>query len=317
MRVFPRGAAIRDAVLVWAALPFAAGAQATPAHDPVIDVHLHVYASDPRWTARLANPITGTPMTATDEESHRRAVMAQLHRYNVVAAVASGPWATVAPVLQRLAAISSVRFVPGAGFDGPADVTTDWIRAEHRAGRLAVIGEIAPPFAGYSAGDSVYEPFFALAEELDVPIAVHVGTAAGGATYNGSPKYRMELNRPLRLEDMLARHPRARVQMMHGGWPFADETVALMRLHPQVYADLGVIAWTQSRAEFHAYLRRLVDAGFGKRIMFGSDEMVWPETIGLAIDAVDAATFLSREEKRDIFCRNAARFLKLAPSPCD
>jgi len=51
--------------------------------------------------------------------------------------------------------------------------------------------------------------------------------------------------------------------------------------------------------------------------MFGSDAMVWPEAIGMAVEAVDAAPFLTREHKRDIFCRNAARFLKLSPSPCD
>ena len=286
-------------------------------HGPVIDVHLHGYASDPRWQARVPNPITGAPMTATTEDSHRRAIMEQMRRYNVVAAVVSSAHATATPVLQRYTSISSLRFLPGIAFDAPNEVSPEWIRSEHRAGRLAVIGEIGAPYAGFSAGDSAYGPFFTLAEELDIPIAVHVGSAGGGATYTGSPKYRMEFNRPLRLEDMLARHPRARVQMMHAGWPFTDETVALMRLHPHVYVDLGVIDWTQSRAEFHRHLRRLIDAGFEKRIMFGSDAMVWPEAIGMAVEAVDAAPFLTREHKRDIFCRNAARFLKLSPSPCD
>ena len=62
---------------------------------------------------------------------------------------------------------------------------------------------------------------------------------------------------------------------------------------------------------FHAYLRRLVDAGYGKRIMFGSDQMVWPEAIGMAVDAINAAEFLSAEQKADIFYNNAARFLRL------
>ena len=292
-------------------------AATTRPHEPVIDVHLHGYASDPRWQARVPNPVTGTPMTATTEDAHRRAVMDQMRRYNVVAAVLSSGQATTTPVLQRFTSISSLHFLPAVAFEAPTEVTPEWIRAEHRAGRLAVIGEIGAPYAGFSAGDSAYEPFFALAEELDIPIALHVGSAGGSATYTGSPKYRMELNRPLRLEDMLARHPRARVQMMHAGWPFTDEAVALMRLHPQVYADIGVIDWTQPRAEFHRHLQRLVDAGFAKRIMFGSDAMVWPEAIGMAVEALDAASFLTREQKRDVFCRNAATFLKLAPSTCE
>jgi uncharacterized protein len=45
--------------------------------------------------------------------------------------------------------------------------------------------------------------------------------------------------------------------------------------------------------------------------MFGSDEMVWPETIRVAIESIESADFLSEEQKRDIFYNNAARFLRL------
>jgi uncharacterized protein len=56
----------------------------------------------------------------------------------------------------------------------------------------------------------------------------------------------------------------------------------------------------------------LVEAGFGKRIMFGSDQMVWPKAIEVAIENIEAATFLSQEQKRDILFNNAARFLRLS-----
>jgi predicted TIM-barrel fold metal-dependent hydrolase len=55
-----------------------------------------------------------------------------------------------------------------------------------------------------------------------------------------------------------------------------------------------------------------VDAGFGKRIMFGSDAMVWPQTIPVAIESIESAEFLTEEQKRDIFYNNAARFLRLS-----
>lgn len=64
------------------------------------------------------------------------------------------------------------------------------------------------------------------------------------------------------------------------------------------------------------YLRRLVEAGFGLRIMFGSHQMVWPDAIGRAIEVVEAAPFLSVEQRRDIMCRNAARFLRLEVEVC-
>lgn len=98
---------------------------------------------------------------------------------------------------------------------------------------------------------------------------------------------------------------------MHAGWPFLDDTIALMWAHPQVYAGLGVINWVIPRKEFHAYLKRMIDAGLGKRLMFGSDQMVWPESIGLAIEGIESASFLSEEQKRDIFYSNAARFFRV------
>jgi len=57
------------------------------------------------------------------------------------------------------------------------------------------------------------------------------------------------------------------------------------------------------------FLQGLVDSGFGDRIMFGSDQMVWVNTIDEGIEAVNSATFLSMEQKENIFYDNAARFL--------
>ena len=115
----------------------------------------------------------------------------------------------------------------------------------------------------------------------------------------------------LLLEDVLVKHPKLRINVMHAGYPMLNDTLALLYAHPQVYVDTGVIVYTQPRPAFYRYLQALVDAGFGKRILFGSDQMVWPETIERAIAVIDEAPFLSPEQKRDIFYNNAARFLRL------
>ena len=74
-----------------------------------------------------------------------------------------------------------------------------------------------------------------------------------------------------------------------------------------------MIDFTQPRAEFHAYIKRLVEAAYGKRIMFGSDKMVWREAVDVGIAAINEAPCLTAEQKRDILYNNAARFLRLAP----
>jgi uncharacterized protein len=78
--------------------------------------------------------------------------------------------------------------------------------------------------------------------------------------------------------------------------------------------DISMIDWYLPREEFYKYLYRLVEAGFAKRIMFGSDEMIWPSAIKLGIDAVSSVEFLSPKQKRDILYNNAARFLRFDPA---
>ena len=90
-----------------------------------------------------------------------------------------------------------------------------------------------------------------------------------------------------------------------------QEMIHLLYCHPQVYVDTGVIDWVLPKEEFYTYLRRIVNAGFGNRVMFGSDEMIWPQAIPRAIEAIETADILSEDLKRDILFRNAARFLRL------
>ena len=42
---------------------------------PIIDVHVHAYAKDERWTQKVPNPRTGQPLTATTEQAHMQATL--------------------------------------------------------------------------------------------------------------------------------------------------------------------------------------------------------------------------------------------------
>ena len=85
----------------------------------------------------------------------------------------------------------------------------------------------------------------------------------------------------------------------------------MMYTHPSVYADISTILHLTPRPVAYGYLKGLIDNGLGKRLMYGSDQMIWPEVIGETIEAIEDAEFLSEEQKRDILYNNAARFLRL------
>ncbi len=258
------------------------------------------YAVDTFKVSRCAHPI----WSAKTDDELRQKTLDILQRHDITA-VTSGRW------LERWRQEGGKRIIPAMELSISNAPSTDTIRALAKSGQIKLIGEVLTQYEGVSPDDPRLEPYWALAEELDLPVAIHMGPGPPGAAYLGSPKYRMSLGDPLLLESVLARHPKLRLYVMHAGWPMIDRMIALMYEYPQVYVDTAVIGFTQPRAEFYGYLKRLVEAGYGKRIMFGSDQMVWPDAIPVAIETIRTAPFLTAEQKRDILHDNAARFLRL------
>lgn len=303
---------------------------------PIIDMHFHSVAVDSQgpppiglcspfrgipvadsatpysdqWISLLKNPPCNDPVwsPATDQELMADS-LAMLEKYNIVG-VTSGP----RDLVKAYKDAAPGRIIQGLLLGGPAageQRSIDSLRALHAEGQLQVIGELTTQYSGISPDDERLEPLWALADELDLPVGVHIGTGPPGVIYLGASGYRARLHSALSLEEVLVRHPRLRVYISHAGWPLLDDLLAVLWAHPQVYVDVAVINWALPTKEFHNYLQRIVEAGFGTRVMYGSDQMVWPGMIERSIRAINDATFLSEAQKRDILYNNAARFLRL------
>jgi predicted TIM-barrel fold metal-dependent hydrolase len=242
----------------------------------------------------------------TDDEV-REKTLAIMKRHNIYAV-------TNGSLIARWVEAAPDRIIPSLGFAGGPDApTVAEVRRRIQEGGFKVFGEVTAQYGGIAPDDSSLEPYWALTEEMDIPVSIHIGTGPLGAPYMGFDRYRARLHSPLSLEEVLLRHRKLRVNIMHAAWPMLDDLLAVLWTHPQVYVDTGAIAWALPRAEFHRYLQRIVEAGFGKRVVFGSDQMIWPETIEMALDSIESASFLSSEQRRDILFNNAARFLRLPP----
>jgi len=317
-----------------AGLSLASGCQGrgrpAAARPPIIDMHLHAHslsqygggmancANDqeilypgvdlrqPMTFGRLKTCASTLPPAASDDSLMKES-LAILERYNIFA-VTAGPLANV----RAWHAAAPERIIPAHAFGDPGSASVEEFRRLVGNHELALFAEVSPQYQGLTIDAPVLEPYFALAEELDVPVGVHLGEGPPGGPYWATPSYRARLTTPLQLEDLLIRHPRLRLYVMHYGSPLVDEMIAVLYSHPQVYVDIAGNNWAHPRAQFYGQLRRLIDAGFGKRIMWGSDQMVWPKAIDVAIDTVETASFLTDEQKRDIFYSNAARFLRLS-----
>jgi uncharacterized protein len=285
--------------------------------EPIIDVHVHTFGPPPgAGLTEIRNPVTGAPMKATDVASHEKAFLDTMQRLGIVKAVVFDGFVPNYDAVQKWKKDAPDKVIAGIAITDPAKFDPTFIRNEYKAGRLQMIGEVAQQYLGIAPNDPRMEPIYSLAEELDVPIGLHMfpGGPPGYAYLPGS-HFRAAFGDPLLLEDVLARHPKLRIYVMHAGWPFLDRMLALMYAYPNVNVDLGVISWVIPRAEFYRYLRALVQAGYSKRIMFGSDSLGFPENVEVAVDAVKAADFLTPEQRSDILYHNAARFFRLEPTP--
>lgn len=282
---------------------------------PIIDVHLHAFGMDALRTFG-PNPITRAAAPGSVEE-HVRRTLAEMEKHNVVLGIVGGSnmpecQDNCGEEVARFLAAAPERVLMSAAFGRPGS-NVDSIRVQHAAGKITALGEVLAQYEGLSPSDPAFEPYWDLAETLGIPVGIHTGLSFPGITQMGAPHFRVALGTPLLLEGMLNRHPKLRVYLMHAGHPFLAETIGILQVYPQVYLDIAVIDWIQPREEFYAYLKALIRAGFADRIMFGSDQMAWPDAIGLAIDAIESADFLTEPQKRNIFYNNAARFLKLSP----
>ena len=257
--------------------------------------------SDEDCSARLY----GAPGSAYLEQ-----LVAEMERLNVTAVVFGDP-----DSVRAFEAAAPGRVIRGTSFaSGPdVDESAELRRLERlfTEGGFEVMGEIGLQYQGMSPRDLSVDQYFALAEQLDVPVAIHMGTGGSGQANVLMPNFRASMGDPLLLEDLLARHRGLRVQIMHAGYPMIDNLLALLQANNQVYVDVAGLIWSYPIQEVNRYIERIVDAGFGDRVMFGTDQLSWPGLMAYSISIIENADYLLPAQKRDILYNNAARFLRL------
>jgi len=264
----------------------------------IIDMHIHSYSRADFGEREPASDHYGV-RGATDAESHRVETFAAFEKYRIQKAVVSGnpesveTWATED---------RDHRVIRGILMFHPDDYGMDTLRFEQmvRDGKIEVFGELGPYYSGTTLSDEVWQPYLRICEQYDIPVAVHTGGGDPGGTYSWAPKARLAL-----------------LYLMHAGgedWP--EHALRMMAYYKQLYIDLGVMLWVEPNTQRYTaqLLRNIKEAGYLDRVMFGSDQMIWPYTIGKSIDFLNSLDFLSEEDKAGIFYDNAARFLRLDPT---
>jgi hypothetical protein len=276
----------------------------------IIDVHFHARSIGDYGPSTPANPVTGKIPPAKTNDDIVTNNLAALKKNHIVKAICSGTinrnnaFAILAPDI----IISALEYPDHQ--NNPLPDTT-LFKQQFEEKKFSIFGELGLQYEGKVLTDSVFEPYLAICERLGIPVGLHTGEAAPNTAYTCCPGFTIAAGKPLLIEPVLKKHPHLKLQLMHMGFPFLEDTKALLNMYPQVYADISAIDWLVPLQEFHNYLKALMIAGFGKRLMYGSDQMAWEDAISLSIKNVEQASFLSESEKQDIFYNNAARFYNI------
>ncbi len=188
----------------------------------VIDVHIHA-------------PLD--PGNLTEEKMLKRQTqtISNMDSLNIVFGVLNGlpeffePWNNAAP--GRFMNFILFPCVDGKAPNGGRDCfgkgksfpDIKWLRKQIESGKIQGLGEITAEYIGMSPNDPALEPYWALAEELDIPVCIHMGLGSPNAAYPSSPvpykspNFKGSMGNPLLLEDVLLKHKKLRVWVMHAG----------------------------------------------------------------------------------------------------
>ncbi len=274
---------------------------------PIIDMHMHTGLPHevPEGIPSLCRPAPceGDGAATVSPAPLMKKTIAAMDRYNIRKAFLSG---VDFEAVQQWTETDPERFIAAPFILKAGNTELAELKPLYESGKFRGMGEIGTQLHGIPPNDPSLEPYFRMAEALDLPVLIHT---LGIGPY--MPHFRSAAGSPLLLEEVLSKHPDLRLYVENAGYPFRDEMIAMMYQYPQLYVDVSTITWVIPRTAFYDYLEALIRAGLGKRIMFGSDQMVWPEKIGAAVKAIEEAPFLTQEQKRDIFYNNAVRFLRL------
>ena len=123
--------------------------------------------------------------------------------------------------------------------------------------------KIAPMYQRFAPDDPRVFPIYERAVRLGLPIIFHQGTSYLGR------EAALEESWPVRLDRVAREYPELRLVIAHLGYPWGGEVVALLRKHPQVYADCSALAfrpWFLFNSLLNAHEYGVLD-----KVLFGSD----------------------------------------------
>ncbi len=145
------------------------------------------------------------------------------------------------------------------------DPTQDGWERELREGHeeLGLRGiKLLSMYAGFRPDDQRLDPLWKYATERRLPVLLHTGT-----TFVAQAP--LECTLPRHLDTVATRFPEVRLILAHLGHPYEGECVAVIRKHPNAYADISALHYRPFQL-YHS-LMLVQEYGVWDKVLFGTD----------------------------------------------
>ncbi|CAL1517758.1 amidohydrolase family protein [Chitinophaga sp. MM2321] len=126
----------------------------------------------------------------------------------------------------------------------------------------AVGVKLAPLYQNIHPGDPRCYEIYRYCVKHHLPVLFHAGTSFVG----GTP---LDYSRPVHFDAVAVDFPELRMVLAHLGHPWEGETIAVIRRHANVYADLSALYYRPW--QFYNSMRLLVEYRAHEKVLFGSD----------------------------------------------
>ena len=117
-------------------------------------------------------------------------------------------------------------------------------------------------YAGFYPHDPSLDPLWHYAAEHGLPVLLHTGT-----TFVAQAP--IDCTLPRHLDPVAIRFPQVKIIMAHLAHPYEGECVAVIRKHPNVYADVSALHYRPFQL-YHS-LMLVQEYGVWHKLLFGSD----------------------------------------------
>lgn len=231
----------------------------------IVDIHTHIFKAEADFGPELQADLNrcGVDQTVWGDVAARHLETTRAADVAVVFGLQASATGWHIPNEDVAAHVSKApdRLLFFASIDpGRPDFMDELHKCHQQLGAVGV--KLAPLYQNVHPKDTRYYEIYRYCVKHGLPILFHAGTSF----VSGTP---LDYSRPVHFDEVASDFPDLRMVLAHLGHPWEGETIAVIRRHANVYADLSALYYRPW--QFYNSMRLLVEYRASEKVLFGSD----------------------------------------------